>query len=126
MLNQSSQSAELHAGLVVDTRDLVIEKPRFGAFYGTDLDVILQERGIESIIISGISSDICCDTTAREANARDLPVFFLSDGTATAGPNPTEVQMRTLNLMGALFAQVLTIDEMVHKITGSADGDGAP
>jgi nicotinamidase-related amidase len=121
MLSRGSESAALHPELVVDPRDIVLEKPRFGAFYGTVLENILRAREIESVIISGISTDVCCDTTAREANARDLQVFFLSDGTATAGPNPFEVHHRTLALIGALFGQVLTVEEMTHRITRAAE-----
>jgi hypothetical protein len=48
-------------------------------------------------------------------------VFFLSDGTATAGPNPFEVQQKTLALVGALFGQVLTVEDMTDRITRAAE-----
>jgi ureidoacrylate peracid hydrolase len=117
-LNEGSEPAALHADLVVDPSDVILAKPRFGAFHGTDLEVILRARGVDSVIISGIATNVCCDTTAREANARDIRVFFLSNGTTTAGRggDPTEAQQRTLELVGALFAQVLSVDEMVAKI----------
>jgi ureidoacrylate peracid hydrolase len=117
-LNDGSESAALHPDLVVDPSDVVVSKPRFGAFHGTDLEVILRARGIDSVIISGIATNVCCDTTAREANARDLRVFFMIDGTTVAGRggDPVEAQTRTLELVGALFGQVLTIDEMAAKI----------
>jgi ureidoacrylate peracid hydrolase len=117
-LNDGSESAALHANLVVDPSDVVVAKPRFGAFHGTDLEVTLRGRGVDSVIISGIATNVCCDTTAREANARDLRVFFVSDGTTTAGRGgePVEAHQRTLELVGALFAQVLTVDEMAAKI----------
>ena len=85
-LRQGSESAALHPGLVVEPRDLLLDKPRFGAFHGTDLELILRARGIDTVIISGIATNVCCDTTAREANARDFRVLFLSDGTATGSP----------------------------------------
>jgi ureidoacrylate peracid hydrolase len=118
MLDEGSESAALHADLIVDPGDIVVAKPRFGAFYGTDLEVILRARSVDSVIISGIATNVCCDTTAREANARDIRVFFLSDGTTTAGRggDPAQAQHRTLELVGALFAQVLTVDEMAAKI----------
>jgi ureidoacrylate peracid hydrolase len=119
LLSENSPSAALHPHLVVHPRDLILNKPRFGAFFGTDLEQILRARGIESVIISGISTNVCCDTTAREANARDMKVFFLSDGTATGGPNPIEVQRKALALVGALFGQVLTVEEMGDRIASS-------
>ena len=68
----------------MDDRFAALEKPRFGAFHGTDLELILRSRGIDSVIISGIHTTVCVDTTAREADMRDFRVFFLSDGTSTA------------------------------------------
>jgi len=69
------------------------------------------------VIVSGISTVVCCDTTAREAHARDFRVFFLSDGTATAaGP---EYQSLTLDVLDGLFAQVLSVDELLIKVTAA-------
>jgi ureidoacrylate peracid hydrolase len=116
LLNKGAKTAALHPGLVVDPRDVLVEKPRYGAFYGTDLEVVLRSRAIDTVIISGISTDVCCDTTAREANARDFRVLFLSDGTVTAGPDAAEVQRSTMKLVGALFGQVLSVQEVADKI----------
>ena len=110
-------------GLVVDPRDILLDKPRFGAFHGTDLELILRARGIDTVIISGIATNVCCDTTAREANARDFRVLFLSDGTSTAGiggASADELKKATLATLGFLFAQVLTVDEIMQKIAGAA------
>lgn len=119
MLIKGSESAELHPDLVVDERDVLLEKPRHGAFQNTDLELTLRSRGIDTVIISGIATSVCCDTTAREAVARDFRVFFLSDGTSTAdmpGASAAELRKATLATIGFLFAQVLTIDEMLQKI----------
>jgi ureidoacrylate peracid hydrolase len=125
-LNRGSELAALHPQLVVDPRDLLLEKPRFGAFYGTDLELILHGRGIDTLIITGIETNVCCDTTAREANARDFRVLFLSDGTSTAGnaqASAAELQKATLATMGTLFGQVLTVDDALRKIkSGSSEG----
>lgn len=122
ILNKGAESAALHPDLVVVENDILLDKPRMGAFHGTDLELILRGRGIDTIIISGLTTNICCDTTAREAMARDLHVFFLSDGTA-APPmgdlSPAEVQKATLATLGHLFAQVLTIEEVLEKIRRS-------
>jgi nicotinamidase-related amidase len=68
------------------------------------------------VIISGISTDVCCDSTTREANARDFRVLFLSDATAVAGPDPEPTQRSTLETMEALFAQVVTVEDALRKI----------
>jgi len=119
MLDKGAESAALHKGLIVDARDILLDKPRFGAFHGTDLELILRTRGIDTIIISGIATNVCCETTAREAMVRDFHVFFLSDGTATLGmgdASAPELQKATLATLGFLFAQVLTVDEMIQKV----------
>jgi ureidoacrylate peracid hydrolase len=119
IVTKGSGSAALHKGLVVDARDILLDKPRFGAFQGTDLELILRSRGIDALIISGIATNVCCETTAREAMVRDFRVFFLSDGTATAemgGASSAELQKATLATLGSWFAQVLTVDELMKKI----------
>jgi biuret amidohydrolase len=123
ILCKDSPTAALHRGLVVSEGDILLDKPRFGAFYGTDLELILRSRGIDTVIISGVATNVCCETTAREAAVRDLHVFFLSDGTATAamgGASAEELQKATCATLGFLFAQVLTVDEMIQKLEAAA------
>ena len=121
-LDKGQPLAALHPALHVDPRDILLEKPRFGAFYHTDLELVLGGRGVDTIIISGIATNICCETTAREAMVRDFRVFFLSDatsGSALPGASAAEIQNATLATLGFLFAQVLTVDEMISKIEGA-------
>jgi|SRR5579859_5973481 len=121
LLNEGAESAAFHRGLVLDPRDITVDKPRFGAFYGTDLELILRSRGIDTVIISGISTPVCCDTTAREANARDFRVLFVIDGTATSGvtsrQDAAKFQKATVDVLDGLFAQVTRIDEVLQAIT---------
>jgi len=119
MITDGSPSAELHQNLLVEDGDIVLKKVRFGAFHGTDLELILRTKGIDSLIISGLDTNICCDTTAREANVRDFRVFFLSDGTSTYGIgdlSAEEIQRVTCATLGMVFAQVLSVAEMIRKI----------
>jgi len=120
-----SESAALHPDLVVDPGDVIVEKPRFGAFHATNLEQVLRARGIDSIIVSGLATNVCCDTTAREAFARDFRVFFLSDGTANSGTDefsPDEVRRATCSTLARRFAQVLTVDAMIARIRSAAAG----
>ena len=119
IINKGSELAELHQGLILDPRDIFIEKPRFGAFHGTDLELILRSRGIGTIIVTGIATNVCCETTAREAAVRDFRVFFLSDGTTTfdmGDVSATELRRATCATLGCLFAYVLTVDEMIKSL----------
>ena len=123
ILDKGTASAALHSGLVIESGDILLDKPRFGAFYGTDLELILRSRGIDTVIVSGVATNVCCETTAREAAVRDFHVFFLSDGTATADMGEVraaELQRVTCATLGFLFAQVLTVDKMIDKIEEAA------
>jgi len=71
--------------VIVESKDIVLPKKRYSAFYETDLEKILQSKGIQDLIISGVMTNLCCETTARDAFMRDYRVFFLIDGTAPAG-----------------------------------------
>lgn len=119
MINRGSQSAALHRGLVIDERDVILEKPRFGAFHGTDLELLLRSRGIDTIIVTGISTSVCCETTAREAAVRDFHVLFVDDATATFGIGdlpPEAIQKATCATIGFLFGKVVTINDLMRSI----------
>lgn len=123
LYTEGAEAAELHSSLEVDDRDVILSKPRYGAFHGTDLELVLRSRGIDTVIIAGIATNVCCDTTAREAAQRDFRVFFLSDGTATkemAGVAAEDLQRATCASLSMVFAQVLTMDEMLGKIRADA------
>jgi isochorismate hydrolase len=96
-----------------ETKDVVIAKKRYSAFFGTDLDQILRSRGIQDLIISGVMTNLCCETTARDAFMRDYHVFFLIDGTAT---RKSELHLATLKNLGFGFAYLLTCDELVQML----------
>ncbi len=119
VINKGAPSAALHAGLEIRDGDIVLDKPRFGSFHGTDLELILRSKGIDTIIVTGIATNVCCETTAREANVRDFRVFFLSDGTATFGIgelSADDIQAATCATLGFAFAQVVTVADMIAKI----------
>jgi len=119
ILNKGSEAAALHRKLIVDAPDILLDKPRFGAFRGTDLELILRSRGVDTLIITGIAINVCCETTAREAAVRDFRVLFASDGTATFGIgdlSAADLQKATCATLGKVFAQVLTVGEIISKI----------
>ncbi|MEO0198539.1 MAG: isochorismatase family protein [candidate division WOR-3 bacterium] len=60
-----------------------IEKTTYDAFYGTNLEKILRENGVKQVVITGVMTHLCCETTARSAFVRDFDVFFVVDATAT-------------------------------------------
>jgi isochorismate hydrolase len=62
---------------------IIIEKNQYDAFYNTNLKQILKEKDISQVVICGVMTNICCETTARSAFVRGFEVFFPVDGTAT-------------------------------------------
>ena len=119
LYTEGSPTAELHEALDVAAEDLIVDKTRYGAFHGTDLARQLRERGIETVIISGIATNICCETTAREASQHDFRVVFLSDGTATKEMNgvpPQDLQRATLASLGMVFAEIATVTDVSERI----------
>jgi ureidoacrylate peracid hydrolase len=125
LIDDGSGSAALHPALRMTEEDIFLKKPRYGAFHGTDLELVLRQRNIDTLIIGGIATNVCCETTVREAAMRDFKVIFLSDGTATFGlpdmgfgpVTAEEVQNVTCSVVGFFFGQVLTVDQVIEKIT---------
>ena len=86
-------------------QDAVLNKRRFGAFVpgSSDLHARLQERGIDTLIISGTQTQVCCDATARDAMMMNYKVFFITD--ACAAPTDAE-HAGTLSAMAPAFCDV--------------------
>ncbi len=110
LIMEGSQDAHLLPEIAPKPGETVIVKRRYSAFYRTELDKHLLSLGIRDLIISGVMTNLCCETTARDAFMRDYRVFFLVDGTATAH---LELQLATLKNLAFGFAYLLTCEEMV-------------
>ncbi len=100
---EGSEPHRFMSGFEATTGDMVIPKRRYNAFHGTDLDAMLKNRSIQSVIIGGVMTNLCCETTARDAFCRDYSVIFLVDGTATVTEN---MQTGTLLNLGFGFAHL--------------------
>ncbi|WP_157216332.1 cysteine hydrolase family protein [Flavisphingomonas formosensis] len=90
--------------------DIEIEKLMFDSFHGTDLDEQLRGRGIETLVITGISTDCCVDSTARAAFHRDYHVFVVSDACAAFGD---DLHYGALNALQKNVAFLVTSDAVI-------------
>jgi isochorismate hydrolase len=82
VIRADSPDSLIHASL--DTsKGLVLEKTQYDAFYNTSLEDTLRGRGVEQIIVTGVMTHLCCESTARSAFMRGFEVLFCLDGTAT-------------------------------------------
>ena len=93
--------------------DLIVSKKRYSAFAGTPLEALLREKGVRQVIVTGTMTNLCCETTARDAFVRDFEVFFVSDATATVDG---EMQKGSLLNLSFGFAHVVTADELIRDL----------
>jgi len=84
----------------------VIDKPGKGAFYATDLQAILHNRGVETLIVCGVTTEVCVHTTVREANDRGYKCLVPGDCCASYFPEFHEVGLRMIKAQGAIFGWV--------------------
>ncbi len=89
--------------------ELIIDKMRYSAFLDTNLDQWLKQNGIENLIITGVLTNCCCETTAREAFVRDYRVFFVADATATV---TDELHLASLKNLAFGFAHIVGTAEL--------------
>jgi len=92
---------------------IVIKKTQYDGFYQTPLENILIEKGISQIVITGVMSHLCCETTARSAFVRGYSVFFPIDGTATYNENFHRAAL--LNLSHG-FAVPILMEELQNRL----------
>lgn len=95
----------------------VIPKKRYSAYYRTDLETYLHSVGVDDVIIGGVMTNLCCETTARDAFVRDFRVFFLVDGTATASEAH---HVATLRNLAYGFAYLKRCGEVVEELRGKS------
>jgi biuret amidohydrolase len=84
----------------------VVDKPGKGAFYATDLDAILGNRGIENLIVGGVTTEVCVHTTVREANDRGYRCVVAADCCGSYFPEFHEVGLRMIKAQGGIFGWV--------------------
>jgi biuret amidohydrolase len=88
--------------------EIVIDKPGKGAFYHTDLDLLLGNHGIETLLVCGVTTEVCVHTTVREANDRGYCCIVLADCCASYVPEFHETGLRMIAAQGGIFGWVST------------------
>jgi ureidoacrylate peracid hydrolase len=102
--------------------DLRVVKHKFDAFFGTDLDMLLGNLGKDTVIITGIATEVCCESTARSAFFREYKVVFLRDANEALDPRQQEPAFERLDF---LFARVITTEELLGALDGAELDAGA-
>ncbi len=132
-MKEGTQGVELYPKLDVQASDYIVAKRRFSAFYSTELDLLLRDLGVQVLIVAGVATNVCCESTVRDAFFRDYKVIFLSDGNGTipmadagwGAFSADEVQRFTLTAIATFFGEVASIEEVSHRLAAAELNAGA-
>ena len=114
MILEGSPESEICDELAPRADDKVVTKHRYSAFYHTDLETVLRCWQIKELVITGIMTNLCCESTARDAYYRDYRVFFPADGT---GAINEEMHLASLLNLAYGFACITTIAEVISQLS---------
>ena len=108
LITDNHSLSDIHPDLGI-IRDEVLSKSQYDAFYQSELTAVLNTKRIDQLVIGGVMTHLCCETTARAAFVRGFEVFFLVDGTATYN---REYHQASLQNLAHGFAVLTTIEDL--------------
>ncbi|CEK11001.1 cysteine hydrolase family protein [Legionella hackeliae] len=111
-LQLGTWGAEFHEKLATLPDDIVIVKHRVSAFYGTPLEIYLRTNHIETVLLSGVATNMTITSTAREAHDRDYKVVILEDACAAA---TEEIQKNSLELLSRV-ARIINLEQLKKEL----------
>ena len=117
MCLEGSPESEIHPDIAPLAHEKVIYKHRYSAFYNTDLETILRCQKIEDLVITGVMTNMCCESTTRDAYYRDYRVFFLADGTGTVSQ---DMHLASLLNLAYGFAFITTTESILAQLPAQA------
>jgi len=114
---------ELGHGIIKELEPLpsepVIDKPGKGAFFATDLELILKYLGIRSLVVTGVTTEVCVQTSVREANDRGYECLVLEDCVASYFPEFQRAALDMIKAQGGIVGWVSTSDELLKALAGA-------
>ena len=99
----------------------VVDKPGKGAFYETDLDLILQNHAIRTLIVCGVTTEVCVHTTVRQANDRGYNCVVPADCVGSYFPEFQRVGLEMIKAQGGIFGWVSDSDRVIAALAGASN-----
>jgi nicotinamidase-related amidase len=116
LIEPSDPLTALHAGFVPEAGEVLITKNRYSGFHGTELEKLLQDSNASCVVVAGIMTHLCCESTAREAFMRGFDVVAVADGMAT---KDEELHLSSMKTLAEGFASIGLTADIVEAL-----GDG--
>ncbi len=113
ILVPGAREFELIESLKVEKGDILLDKDRYSAFFGTPLDLILKEKAIDTVMITGLASNVCCESTAREGFFLNYRVIFVDDCNVTLNE---EMHRWAVENIRMVFGYVLSSGQIIQKL----------
>jgi nicotinamidase-related amidase len=117
ILTRGEPGWEIIPELTPEPGDPIVDKPGSGAFYSTELEHILHRRGVRNLIIMGVTTEVCVNTTLREASDRGFDNLLLEDCCAATVPELHQAAVEIVRSADSIFGTVSTSDKFIQTIS---------